>query len=176
MNKAIAHALNLCCLFAVGCKRETPEGAAGSSTNALLSLKLLDGAISKHVPIQVMGQSVEATILSKDLGKSALFLCYYTLPSPAADKGECYAAINAEIDRCVANTGSELLSRKVFPAAEQPTSEVVARSPKRKGLSLRFRVICTGKEIQSLTAVTPDNQDASHSQAIDKMFEGFNVK
>jgi hypothetical protein len=176
MKKAITHALILCCLLAAGCKQETPEGATVSTTDVLLSLKLLDGVVARHVAIQVMGQSVEATILWKDLGKSALFLCYYTLPSPAVDRGACDAAINAEIDRCVANTGSELLSRKVFPAAQQPTSEVVARSPNRKGLSLRFRVICTGKEIQSLTAVTPDNQDASHSQAVDKMFEEFNAK
>src|SRR6267142_1601616 len=111
MSKSLTLALSLCCLLAAGCKKDTPAGAAASTTNVLLSLKLLDGVVAQHVPIQVAGQSINATIFSKNLGESALFLCYYPLPSTAGDKKACDTAINAEIDRCVANTGAEVLSR-----------------------------------------------------------------
>jgi hypothetical protein len=33
-----------------------------------------------------------------------------------------------------------------------------------------------GKEIQTLTALTPDNQDASYARVLDKMFEEFDAK
>src|SRR5205823_10644966 len=120
MSKAITFTLSVCCFLAAGCKRDTSVGAVAPSTDVPLSLKLLDGVVATHASIQVGGQNVEATIFPKNLGQSALFLCYYTLPSAAEDKKACDAAIDAEVDRCVANTGAALLSRKTFPAAEHP--------------------------------------------------------
>jgi hypothetical protein len=113
-----------------------------------MSLNMFDGVVARQVHIQVGGKDVEATVFPKDLGQSALFLCSYTLPIPAEDKKAAEAAIDAEIDRCVANAGAKVLSRKGFPTAEHPTSEVVAKSPKKQSHSIRCRVICTGKEIR----------------------------
>ena len=172
LSKSIILALGLCCVLA-GCKGDTPAEAVPSGNSAPLSLKLLDGVAPQQVPIQVGGREIEATVLSKNLGESALFLFSYTLPNAAEDKKACDAAINAEIDRYVANTGADILSRKTFLVNDQPASEVVAKSPKNTTHSIRCRVICTGKEIQSLTAITPDNHDASYAQALDKMFEEF---
>jgi hypothetical protein len=174
MSKIVSLTLSLCCLFAAGCKKEGHPGA--SATNPLISLKLLDGVTARHVPIQIQGQTIDATIFAKDLGEAALFLCEYTLPTGATDKSACEAAINGEIDRCVANAGAEVLSRKAIPVVEQLTYEVLAKSPKMKGHSIRCRVICTGKQIHSLTAVTPDNQDANHRAALDEMFKEFHAK
>src|SRR3954466_6505466 len=83
MSKAPTLALSAFCLVATGCKKDTPLRAAAAATNAPLSLKLLDGVVAQHVPIQIGGQAIEATIFSKNLGESALFLCFYTLPSAA---------------------------------------------------------------------------------------------
>ncbi len=166
---------SVCGFLLAGCKKEASVGAT-VSTNAPLSPQLFEGIAAQYYPIQVAGQTTEATILPKNLGEAALFLCYYPLPKAAENKMACDAAVNAEIDRCVANAGAEVLSRKAFPSAAQPTAEVVAKSSKRKSHSIRCRVICTGKQIHSLTAVTPDNQDAIQAQAIDKMFEEFHAR
>ena len=176
MSRAVAHTLALGVLVTAGCGQQAPTGVTTPTTNAPLSLKLLDGVVARKVPIQVSGKEVEATIFPKDLGKSALFLCYYTLPSAAEDKQACDVAINAEVDRCVANTGAEVVSRKAISATEHPTLEVLAKSPKDRSHTIRFRVICTGKEIQSLTAITPNTQDARQSEALDAMFEEFDAK
>ena len=176
MNKFCAVLLSTGLLLIMGCNRNVPGGSAPGSTNIIMSLKMLDGVVARQVHIQVGGKDVEATVFPKDLGQSALFLCYYHLPSPAEDKEASWVAINAEINRCVANVGGEIFSRKDFLAAEYPTAEVVAKSSKKQSHSIRCRVICTGKEIQSLTAITPDNQDAAHTQALDKMFYEFNAK
>lgn len=85
-------------------------------------------------------------------------------------------AINEEIDRCVANSRAQVVSRKVLSDADQPIVEVIAKSPKNKALSIRCRVICTTNQIHSLTAITPDNQNAITTQALDKMFDEFHVK
>ena len=176
MSKPLILAFTLCSSLAAGCKKDPPTGAVAQGTNPPLSISLLDGVVAQQVPIQIGGREIQATIFPKDLGESGLFLCYYKLPNAAEDREARDAAINAEIDRCVANTGAEVLSRKTYPAADQPSVEVVAKSPKKMGHSIRCRVICTGTEIQSLTAVTPDNQDVSHAQALDKMFEEFRAK
>lgn len=178
LGKTLIFVLSVWCYLAVGCTKDngadTRSGAI--TTNAFLSLKLLDGVVATRTDIQVNGERVEATILPKDLGQSALFLCYYTLPMASEDKRACDAAIDAEIARCVANTAAVVISRKVIPSAKIPTTEVVAKSPNKKSHSIRFRVLCTGKQIQSLTAVTPDDQSSAYAQALDDMFEEFNAK
>lgn len=150
--------------------------AVAQGTSPPLSLRLLDGVVAQQVPIQIGGREIQATIFPKNLGESGLFLCCYTLPTAAHDSDARNAAINAEIERCVANTGATVLSRKTNSTGDQLSFEVVAKSPKKTTHSIRCRVICTGSEIQSLTAVTPDSQDASHARALDKMFEEFHAK
>lgn len=176
MSKSLSVALSLFCFLAAGCKKDAPSRVVAQATGPPLSLMLLDGVVPQQVPIQIGGQRIQATIFPKNLGESGLFLCYYTLPTAAQDTEARTVAINAEIDRCVANTGATILSRKTNSADNQPSLEVVAKSPKKMTHSIRCRVICTGNEIQSLTAVTPDGQDASHAQALDKMFEEFHAK
>src|SRR5437660_10717006 len=148
--------LGLCVVLAAGCNRNASK-VAPAANNAPMSLKMLDGVAARQVHIQVGGKDVEATVFPKDLGQSALFLCSYTLPEPVEDKKSSEAAIDAEIERCASNAGAEILSRKSFPIAEHPTVEVIAKSPKKPSHSIRCRVICTAKEIHSLTTVTPNN-------------------
>jgi len=145
-------------------------------TNPPMSLSLLSGVVAEQVSIRIGGRDVQATVFAKDLGQSALFICYYSLVNPAEAKEDRETAISEEIDRCVVNTGAQLVSRKVVSEAGNEAVEVMAKSPKNKELSIRCRVICTTNAIHSLTAITPDNQDASHVQAIDKMFDEFQVK
>jgi hypothetical protein len=177
MIKAPAIVLSVGLFLTAGCtQRPTAPATAGAKDYEPVSLKMLDGVSATRMHIRVGGQDVEATVYPKDLGQSAFFLCYYTLPNPAEDTNASEAAINAEIERCVANVGAEILSRKSSPAGGYPATEVVATSARNRTHFIRYRVICTGKEIQTLTAVIPNNPDAAHTQALDNMFEQFHAK
>ena len=175
MQKVSALAFSFALLVGAGCNQDSPAGRP-NATNAPLSLNSLDGVVARHVGIHVGGRDVQATVFAKDLGPSALFVCSYAFSTAADGKQEREAAINEEIDRCVANSGAQVVSRKTLSVADQPAVEVIAKSPKNKALSIRCRVICTTNEIHSLTSITPDNQNASSVQALDKMFEEFRVK
>jgi hypothetical protein len=161
---------------AVGCRENTQVATPAPTNNSPLSLALLDGVVAKRLPLQLGGRTVEATVFGKDLGQSALFLSQYDLPTAATNKEACEAAINMEIDRCVANVGAEITSRKSLSDGPHPAAEVVATSSRNSTLSVRSIVRCTGKSIESLTAIAPIFQDDAHKQAIDKMFAQFNAK
>lgn len=167
--------LGIAVLTVQGCKEERPGRGTGS-TNELLSLQMLDGVVAQTVGIVFMGQDVQATVFAKDLGASALFLWYYRIPAGAEGKDRCIETIEAEIARCVENTQAEILSRKQVTDTELPTSEVLAKLPRNRELTIRCRVICNGKEIHSLTAITPVTLDVNQAQAVDKMFDEFRIK
>lgn len=72
-RKVVALAISLSCLAGAGCNRDAAAGKP-SATTAPLSLNLLDGAVAEDITIHVGGRDVQATMFSKDLGQSALFM------------------------------------------------------------------------------------------------------
>ncbi len=101
--KVVALAISLACFVGAGCDRDATAGKPSATTEPL-SLNLLDGAVAEDITIHIGGRDVQATMFSKDLGQSALFMWFYPLPSAAEGKREREVAINEEIDRCVANS------------------------------------------------------------------------
>lgn len=175
MSKATSLGIGLGCLIAAGCDQRHPTAVTPSSVNTPMSMEVLDGVVGRRIPIRIGGEDIEATVFAKDLGDSALFLCYYSLPARAEEKQARDAAVEAEIERCVANVGAEVVSREAFPNVEHSTSEVVAKSEQKRSHSIRCRVICTGQKVHSLTAITPDAHDVNYQRALDQMFEDFHV-
>jgi hypothetical protein len=174
MRRLHVLAIVLGCCLAAGCEKMGPSpGDTTQSTETIFSLSLLDGVLGQSVPIRVNNQSIEATIFGKDLGQSALFLCYYQLPKAQEGKTDCPSAIDAELKRCLANTGSTVISVKETPSPEHPFMEIIAKSPKKPNHSARFRVVCTGGNIQSLLAVTPDTLSKRQAQSLDSMFNDW---
>jgi hypothetical protein len=150
--------------------------ASGSSAPRM-SLESLDGVMNETTSFELMGAGCQLSVFGRPIGVSALFFYYYAVPLAKSSAEEREAVINAEIERCRANFGgAKLISKKVFPLADQSIVEATVKSPKSKVLTLRFRVICNARQMLGLSVVAPDNSDAAQVRALDKMFEEFRFR
>lgn len=122
-------------------------------------------------PIELPDGYREATILGAQEKPSAYFIASYLRPTGASPD----AAIAAEVERCVANIGGRVESRRSVEG-DYPTVEVVARTPRSSTLVITCRIICDRRRIYSLTAINPMAPASTPPGGTTRFFATFRIR
>jgi len=137
-----------------------------------VSWRALDGVMGKLIPVKWAGTPGQVNLFSKNLGTFAFSFSVYWISQKPEKVEERKMLIEQEIKRCATNLGgAEILSRKDTALGNQSIAEVTLKPPKNKNASIRFRVICSPKQMLAVTAAVPDDLDKATQEALDKVFE-----
>ncbi len=150
-----------------------PVGLTGTPAGPI-SLGALNGAIGDISTFEIGGRGCQSSMFVRPGDAYVTGVTYYAIPDWKYDKTTAEKLIDAEINRCMAHIRDpKVISRKDASTDGQSIQEVVIKSSESKILSIRFRMICSARDVLSLIVTSRDDLDVAMHQATDNLFEKF---